>query len=400
MGTSTDYLTSWPPERFVHNATGSVIINYFGCLTLDWASENLRQWWIQNVGIKWVSQYGIDGWRLDLEPGIASTPLWSNLRDQIEQATGKQIVLIPEITFSNRGYTFNMGQWDVGLGTPVDFYNPPAANIVDTVKNSPELFYSSGLSCHDSIDYAAKGRISAFGYGLLLSPYIPRWFVGEEFNATRDVAYYGTSASIPLYFSQIHMNEQQQNIGFYNQVKQLIQIRKNYFGIFSLNGQPLNTANITNVVTYSGVDLQPYTMWNNTHSLTVIASRNSTSGPVTITIPINQVNPFGYTSFHATELISGSTSLIFANQTNMMFHINQGGLILLLFKEPLDHMQPQDTLSQQTPSLHLQVPHQVQALVVPALSLHQIPSFQITVLQTLLYQVQPLFLVASLYMLF
>ena len=326
--------TAYPYDYLSRNADGSVLVNYWGCYELDWTSQGLRDWWTNNIGIAWVNQYGIDGFRMDLEPAPASSTLWGQFKSQVLSSTGKQIILIPELSCGSRAYTYDTTQDDYMIsgstGTVTNNATGATGNIVDLIKVAPENFYTCGLSNHDSRAYGAKGKLSRFAYGMLLSPFIPRWFTGEEFNATPDLVLSGTD--VPLYFSQIHWSQLSgSNAIFYNQVKQLVQIRKRFASVIEPNGGPLSSTNITKVTTYSGLDLPPYSMWSSGTSVTVLAS-NTSSGAVSVVVPLTQMGMTGYPYYEVTDMLSGSTS--FPTQSTITgglnFSIGQGGVIPLL----------------------------------------------------------------------
>jgi hypothetical protein len=295
----------------------------------DWTSTDLQNWWIQNIGIGWVQKYDIDGFRLDLEPTVAGTPLWNRLRNSVLSATGKQIVLIPETAISGRGYTFDFPQTGIGIQQPTDFFSG-TQSFVDFVQSSPENFYSSMISPY--ANYGAQGQLSGMAYGAILSPLIPQWWMGEEFNATADYLYPASEGNQNLYFSQLDWSYLATNTTFFAQVKKLIQIRNQYATIFSLSGQPLDHAQIVNVIKYSGVDLPPYTMYSGLNSITVIASRTAPSGKVTVTIPLSQIGVDRFNTFQVTDLLTGTTSVQSKTVllSGLTFSITQGGVIPLL----------------------------------------------------------------------
>ncbi|UKI32091.1 MAG: hypothetical protein L6W00_00180 [Lentisphaeria bacterium] len=69
-------------------------------------------------------------------------------------------------------------------------------NIVDLIRSGAQLgavddygkpggterFYAMMLSNHDSKGYSSQGDIIAFAYQAILSPFLPIWFLGEEWN--------------------------------------------------------------------------------------------------------------------------------------------------------------------------------------------------------------------------
>lgn len=338
LGRGTPYASgagAFPYDYFSHNADGTILVNTWGTDELDFTSQGLRDWWTNNIGIAWVAKYGLDGFRMDLEPALAGYPLWSQFKSRVLAATGKQIVLIPELPTAPRAYTYDTTQNDFMISGSTGALirvatGSPAGNIVDAVKSCPENYYTCGLSNHDSKVYGAQGRLSRFAYGMLLSPFIPRWFMGEEFNATPDFVLPGFNN--PLYFSQLHWGQLGVNIGFYNQVRRLIQIRKEYRDVIEPAGGPLSKSNIIKVATYSGVDLPPYTMWSGSTSITVLASNLSATGTASAVVPIDRIGMGAFPYFRVANLLNGSISIRSRADvlSGLNFPITQGGVVPLL----------------------------------------------------------------------
>ncbi len=325
-----------PAHFFVRAADGSVVKTWWGTAQWNWSSVPLRQWWVQNLGVAWVEKYDVDGFRLDLVPDISPIELWNEFKSGIVRETGKDIMLMPEMSPTTRASVFDVGQFDTGIsvghGKP-DFYNG-TANVVDTVKRSSHQFYSSQISSHDSRDYNAKGRLGAFAYGAIISPYLPGWFMGEEFNAKIDK---GSIANTPayvangsLYMSRLHWAEKTQNKTLYDQVKKLIQIRKEYVDIIAPGEAALKDTRITKVTRYSGVDLEPYTMWRGTTSITVVAKRATPAGNATFSIPVDVMGMQAPT-FTVTELLSGTVVEYTRAQVlqGISMYVPQGGVVVV-----------------------------------------------------------------------
>ena len=311
-----------PREWFSRTADGAFIRNSWGMVQFDWSSPGLRDWWAENVGLAWVRRYDIDGYRMDLEPSTAGSPLWTKVRERVREATGKPILLVPELQRPGRAYLYDMSQNDFMVS---DFFEG-RRRVVDTVRGSPEIFYTSGLSNHDSKAYFAHGRVAAFAYGMVLSPFVPRWFAGEEFNASPDFI----GRDHVLYFSQLHWEQKARNTALVQQVKRLIEIRRRCQDIVAPLDRPLNRANIVAAAAFSGTDLEPYSMWKDDTSITVVAKAAAPSGPVTVVIPVDRMGmrqPF----FQVTELLGGTSAMRTRAEVlrGLTFQVPQGGAVAL-----------------------------------------------------------------------
>lgn len=269
-----------PREWFSTERDGAMLrSNWGGGAQFDWTSQALRDWWIDRIGLGWVKRFDLDGFRMDLEPNVAGSPLWDEVRDRVKAATGKTMLFVPEVTKPGRGYVYHMSQDDF---TVPEFF-AGRRNVVASVRQSRETFYTSGLSDHDSTTYFARGRPAAFAYGFVLSPFVPRWFAGEEFNASPDFL----TKDHVLYFSQLHWNERDAARPLLQTVRRLIQIRQACQGIIAPLDRPLNQVNIAPAARFSGTDLEPYTMWRDAASITVLARKDGPAGPVTVVLPLD-----------------------------------------------------------------------------------------------------------------
>ena len=130
------------------NQSGAPYIEWGANVQLNWASAPLRQWWAEELCAKWVGLYGVDGFRIDIEPSYGNAPAWQGVRAAVVAATGRQVLLMSEATpgfFSARGagprgWTFDVSQHDFDFagfppGVPVaalDWYSG-TSSFVDAV---------------------------------------------------------------------------------------------------------------------------------------------------------------------------------------------------------------------------------------------------------------------------
>ena len=376
LGTSCPYLSGsippsgpWPTTPISLNSSGVELLSGSGSSTyhLDWTNPALRNFYTNFMG-KWASTYHFDGVRVDSEPWCGSYPLLSQLKSAIGTTyLGNAPVIIAEHPFFGvsgtnvrRAYTYESAEFDYlidqnnGLLLPYIGGTTDATNSMTAlVKSLPESYYTVGLDSHDEAAYTANGKLSRFSWGLLLSPFIPRWFMGEEFNASINEYYPGA-----LYFNQLNLAQSGSNAAFLNQVKQLIQIRKEYQYIIAPGTRPGfgSLANSVNIADASapGTDLIPYTMWQGGDSITVLASDHTTVTP-TLKVPISTIgvgsNPF----FLGTNLLTG-TSLMYTNaqvSQGLSFPLAPGSVVPLLLEAQSTVMQD---LFTKTGSINNQAP--------------------------------------------
>jgi len=143
----------------------------------DYQSPAFRQWWVE-LWTRYAIDFGVDGFRIDVVMG--DVELWDEIVASC-RAKGKEIVVFPEIE------RYHFSQQD-NQGTPRDVYRD--IHINDIV-GAPRGLASAQISCHDygwenlpGNHYFAQGSRARMAHISLLSPRIPLFFAGEEFNVT------------------------------------------------------------------------------------------------------------------------------------------------------------------------------------------------------------------------
>lgn len=165
------------PEWFKKDAAGK-ITGTWGMADFDWRNPAVREWWISTMCDKWILKYGLDGVRCDCEPSVSGYDLWDKVRIRCEKA-GHPLLVMSEGAGPKRQTAYHLGQMDFrGCATFTE-----AQDFVDTVKQLDESYFIIELSSHDYTTFSTEGKPVFFGYGALLSPLIPLWRMGDEFNS-------------------------------------------------------------------------------------------------------------------------------------------------------------------------------------------------------------------------
>ena len=286
------------------NSSGEYVIAWGANVELDWSSRALRDWWTAEIGLKWVQEYGVDGFRCDCEPNYGSTPLWSGLAGKVFAATGKRILIMSETNpiwgeASDRGFAFHLTQHDFDshdiTQSPQQarsedwFYGSRGSSFVDAVKRCGEPLATRTLSNHDYTHYTVLGQFAAFVYGTIISPFSPHWFGGEESNQTRHLLQGGTGV---LYFQQMDWRAAAEPTAsrLASRVSKMLRVRKECYGLFgpSRTGAPINrTVQIVELPTIvsgafgtgaleGSVSVLPaYMFWRSSAAVFVLASRQN-----------------------------------------------------------------------------------------------------------------------------
>lgn len=274
---SAPLVTSHP--EFYTKENGK-FVNVWGGYQFDWSSPALKLWY-KNAAVHLIERTGADGFRVDLAPG-ASGYFFKEIRDAL-YAKGHKIIVISEMP-STRRDVFDFEQVGVTGWTEVpDWAHPadlaeqerkfgsrsPAAggrtpdflfrnNIVDIIKAGKGIgdakmqqaglggtfrFYTSNLLDHDDPAPFAMGNRVRFAYSTIFAPFIPIWWIGEEWNNPRE------PDRRKMYLYSINWDQILSNQAFYEDVKRYIRIRRLYPGIFEKFPSSTRDANITKVTT-------------------------------------------------------------------------------------------------------------------------------------------------------
>jgi len=191
------------PNWFKGNGT----IGSWRMIDYNWDAhiESLDEWWV-STWTNYVLQYGVDGYRLDVDP--YRKDLWEKIKFNCA-INGKHIVLIPEnFKYDPENYVPNGIVYDTAQHT-IDFKDIIGSNIESDItrlidpgydfsgnkielpgNDNREIKYNTfQLSCHDTgwsdLDenvYKMNRSRYRFGYWLMFGPWIPVFMSGEEFD--------------------------------------------------------------------------------------------------------------------------------------------------------------------------------------------------------------------------
>lgn len=239
----------------------------------DWTNPKFRSWF-KSAAIHLIETTGADGFRVDLAPDVSGY-FFHEIRTDL-LAKGRKIAVISEMP-GERGSTFDFEQIGVtGWTEEPDYAHPEKLaeqkkrfgdpheyllknNIVDVVRSgkgigkaalqrhqgSNQRFYTSNLLCHDGFDPAARGDRITFAYATLFGPFIPMWWIGEEWNNPK-LPLPDPSTGGVMYGNTIDWDaaEQPANAAFLNDIQRYLHIRRTYPKIFEHFPDHLRDTNI------------------------------------------------------------------------------------------------------------------------------------------------------------
>jgi len=298
----------------------------------------LEQWWV-NVWTRYVLDFGVDGFRLDV--GHVRWDLWARIKENVAKV-GHPIVIFSELEDTHPGGigvkigVYDFSQQDLSVGDFSYEYNK-YINVKNISSNSllnldkSRKYYILLLSCHDNgwglppwpqyNPYQLRGSRFKLGYSFIFTPFIPLFFAGEEFNATYneipDKVGHGCFPEDPptnwLYSSQILWNELEipEKKEFFETFKKAISIRKNEKALTYFSNPP----NLINPKKWEPSSLPiPYIRWYENTSILVVGNPTSTPVEVKLEFPVNELGYVSYDFFKLTDLFSEKEELKYKNE--------------------------------------------------------------------------------------
>lgn len=293
----------------------------------NWSNTALRSWFVDRA-VDVVTKTGADGLRCDVEPGITGYDIYKQVRQKL-LAKGRKVAILSEHT-NERKDTYDFEEWGVDFNKTTEFDMNKAntvfldtLNIVNAVKSGEAIgsaslqnagkggmarFYTFMTTCHDDSRTTVNGNRLMIGYQAILAPFIPLWWIGDEWNNPKKTTSDGTGV---LYFNTIDWSKMDSasNRAFYEDVKKMIRIRRQYPDIFNYFPDNHRNANICNVKVTGTEGLQGYARYAKGTGILVVPNNNlhDTAGNFKITIPFADMGMTSDTTYTVTELMTGQT---------------------------------------------------------------------------------------------
>lgn len=263
----------------------------------DWSNQELIAWFSDEL-VNIIHKTNADGFRADLTIRYCGTEPYRRAREAL-YSEGKYIAIFGESVADGSEEVFDFAEHSQnydGNGEYVRF-TAGGYNIVDVVKTGKDIdtatrqatknagllrYYSSLVSCHDAKGYTAEGSYVEMAYSSILSPFIPLWFIGEEWNNTFDSGSW-------LWANSIGWTQVNNNRDYYETIKQYIRIRRLYPEIFEYYAETLRGANICKVTTDQPNSLQAYARYAQGKGILVIPNYNQSKKQFQVTIPYKEM---------------------------------------------------------------------------------------------------------------
>lgn len=292
----------------------------WGNIAFDWSNEELNEWFTETL-VNNILVTGADGFRCDCEPHHSGYSMYKEVRKQLKEK-GKNIIIIAEDYGTRSGaYDFEQdgvmkfdthSRGDV-YKNPVNFFADGLLNIVDTVKKGTNegssdfqntlkagtaKYYTNCITNHDFQSRNVCGNRIKIGYAAIFAPYIPIWYMGDEFNAYNE---HGVLYDLPVDFSERYNPE---NAAFLNDVKKMINIRRTYSDIFEYWPTNHKNSNICKVETEGFGSLRAYARYYGNKAIIIAANNGTAKAKGTIEIPFSECGISFYKSYKITNLMT------------------------------------------------------------------------------------------------
>lgn len=272
----------------------------------DWNNAELRKWFADTC-VDIVMKTGVDGIRCDCEPQYTGYDLYGEIRNRLLEQ-GRKIIIFSEHSNTRDG-TYDFEQFGVADWSSVSFSDhqdkkknwlldtsiiaavkqsdPVGANIKEIRNKSAYYrYFTYCVSCHDFKGTAVHNNILTIAYQAILAPFVPIWYIGEEF---------GWKAGGSLLYSTMDWSQKNDfdNMIFMEELKQIIAIRRTYSDVFSQFAANNREANIVAVQMTGLGDTAAYARYNANRAVLVIPNtkKGSESGNVTIPFQAMGLDP-------------------------------------------------------------------------------------------------------------
>lgn len=274
----------------------------------NWKSDKVKEWFTEAM-VRFVEKTGADGFRVDLAPHTSGY-FFRQVRDAL-YARGHKVAIFSE-GMNDRRETFDFEQTGVsGWNEEPDYANLDNLkhqhqrfgehhdyllkhNIVDVVQGgegigkaslqkpgegSPFRFYTTNLLTHDDREPFVRGNRVRFAYTGIFAPFIPVWWIGEEWDNPRKMMTNQKTTGV-MYFNTIDWSllDEPANRAFHEDVKRYIRIRRSHPEIFEYFPEHTRNANIAKVTTLrdgQANSLQAYARFRNGKAVVIVPNHEA-----------------------------------------------------------------------------------------------------------------------------
>ena len=296
----------------------------WGNAAFNWGNAEFKEWFIENA-VANLEKTGADGYRCDCEPFTAGYAVYEAIRTRCNEKGLYPLIMSEE--GGHRQATFDCEQdgvlkySDMTRGqlyqNPVNFFVDGYLDIVDatqtgrglggpTFANNRRLmgtfrYYTNCITNHDYQARNVNGNRLKIGYAAIYAPYIPLWYMGDEFGVT--MPYKAVLYDIAVDYGAVGTKDDQTL--FFEDVKQMISIRRSNPDLFAQ--WPLNhrDSNIEEVKAEGLSVLQNYCRYAGGRMVIVLGNNEpENDGICKVTIPFDKLDKT-YNNYKVTDMLTG-----------------------------------------------------------------------------------------------
>ena len=296
----------------------------WGNAAFNWRNEEFKEWFISNA-VANIEKTGADGYRCDCEPFTAGYAVYAEIRKRLNDKGIYPVIMSEE--GGERKNVFDCEQDGVLLYSamtrgqlyqnPVNFFVDGYLDIVTASTKGNGLggstqqsnrrragtfrYYTNCITNHDYQARNVNGNRLKIGYAAIYAPYIPLWYMGDEFGVTMD--YNAVLYDISVNYGAVGTKDDQTL--FLEDVKQMIAIRRENPDLFAY--WPLNhrDTNIEEVKAEGLSVLQNYCRYADNRMVIVLGNNEpQNDGLCTVTIPFDKLDK-SYDNYKVTDLLTG-----------------------------------------------------------------------------------------------
>lgn len=297
----------------------------WGNAAFNWQNTEFREWFI-STAVENIEKTGADGYRCDCEPFTAGYNVYTEIRERLNEKGIYPVIMSED--GGRREAAFDCEQDGVLLYSamtrgqlyqnPVSFFVDGYLDIVTATQKgnglgSSELqnnrrlkgtfrYYTNCITNHDYQEREVNGNRLKIGYAAIYAPYIPLWYMGDEFGVTMD--YRAVLYDVAVDYGAVGTNDTQTL--FFEDVKQMIAIRRTYSEIFEEWPLSHRDANIEEVEVEGVSKLQNYVRFAGNKAVIVVANNEEgNDGICKVTIPFDKCFETSYNNYKVTDLLTG-----------------------------------------------------------------------------------------------
>ena len=295
----------------------------YGGYVWKWSNTEWQEWFTANA-VEIVLKTGIDGYRCDLEPDNTGYDLFREVRRRLLEK-GRKIAIFSEVV-NRRLDTYDFEEVGVGSDENSEHHYNSFANyflekqpIVDCVKTGHGIghkdlqaegkggefrFYTNCVTCHDSRGSNVGLHPLTIGYAAILAPFIPLWFIGEEWGNPVDLTREGDGA---MFFNVIDWSamEKPENRAFFEKVKRYIRIRRERPAMFTCFPENHRRINICEVKTDVQDGLQAYARFMDGRAVVVLPNNGEEARTISASLPLEEMGLSSGRPYRVVDLMTG-----------------------------------------------------------------------------------------------